>query len=304
MHAGRRPGSLPRRKHEKSGKAAGNMRVSHGKNMLFIDSSDRTERKCRMRNEIKQKDIVGIRKVGDTYRVEPGYVGKTLAVMGVNDVPQNNPHHYLSLYGHTEAVVQAMLDVEGKEISKPAFIAAVTHDAGKEITRGVNIRTGYDKFWDHADVSLGLCKIHADKLGLDKPEDLDYVCELVRLHDAKPQNPGMIRVMLDSHPNGFAKDLISLEYADSVGQSDFDRATKLTVLKNFSEAIIKNGRPEQTRGIQQIVDKHIVPDIQKAREREVEMAADSKTWLARTATGEDVYKVSAEDSVHRSHCTA
>lgn len=150
------------------------------------------------------------------------------SLMGVKDIPQNNPHHIGSLAEHTAAVVDAvykLADEIALSLSETERLAAVAllHDIGKPEVVNINGITGYDQFIGHADRSAEILEAMDPKLfesltGLNVGEKRE-VAALVRLHDSAFSKQGKILKMLEAHPDGFARDLLAIKLADIEGRA-------------------------------------------------------------------------------------
>ena len=181
---------------------------------------------------------------------------EALKALNVKDIPQNNPHHFGSLYEHTEAVTNYLeREMVYNHIYPNRFealnLAAVYHDIGKVETVKVNEKTGYDQFLGHAERSAEIFRELNKKYGL--ADDVEYVSELIRLHDTKYSKQGKCQNMLNEHPNGFASDLLALQLSDVMGQSEYQRAEKLQEIENFASLIKTVGSPEQVVGVDDII---------------------------------------------------
>lgn len=166
---------------------------------------------------------------------------------GYHDIVQNNPHHFGTINEHVDAVVNSLPEYASTHVK----VAALLHDIGKYDTITVNQKTGYSQFLKHADKSVELINNNIDALlPLENFSEADrkYITELVRLHDTKYSKQGKCQTMLNEHPNGFARDLITLQYADVMGQSKFNRESKLQEVLKFAELLQQVGTPEQTVG--------------------------------------------------------
>ena len=182
--------------------------------------------------------------------------------LGYNDFSQNSPHHFGTLDQHVQAVIDA-LPGDSSDMLK---MAALFHDIGKYETVGINQKTGYMQFVGHAEKSVEI--LEKNNLLPDDQKTADYIKELIRLHDTKYSKMGKCQDMLNNHPDGFAKDLVLLEYADVMGQSDFNRANKLEEVKTFAENLIKYGSPEKTEGLNDVISM-TERAIKEARDKEV-----------------------------------
>lgn len=206
--------------------------------------------------------------------------------LGYSDVVQNNPHHFGTVSQHTEAVINAMPD-DTSDIMK---LAATFHDIGKLKTISVNPKTGFSRFLGHADKSVEMLEANRDVLCPDMTDnDFDYMKELVRLHDTKYSKQGKCQAMLDGHPDGFAKDILLLQYADIMGQSEYQRTEKLQEVQKFAKLIEKTGTPEQTEGLDEVLS--MLDEQIKLSEQSLSNIPDAgeKEFLARTASNIDIY---------------
>lgn len=268
---------------------------------------------------------------------------------GIKDVQQNNPHHFGTVFQHTNAVLENlyMLYLSPEKGRQPhptreeLFLAACFHDAAKYITKEVNPETGYSQFLGHAEKSAEIYKRienenakHYEEVNkqlhkrnrrsksfpafiyprtlanpglpivyhpqtrpaLPTNERIEYTSELIRLHDTKYSKEGKIKNMLESHPNGFAADLLKLQLSDVLGQRDVTIAPKLQEIEDFASRILNIGTAEQTIGVEAVLN-----DVTILKERYTEIAQDaerdSKVFLARTLNGQDIY-VSADTMEH------
>ena len=162
---------------------------------------------------------------------------------GVENIPQNNPHHFGDLIEHTAAVLQAVCEIKGYNLgdkdtlSKPLVMAAIFHDIGKPDVVSVNPKTGYDQYLNHAEVSVEKFAEISKKLKEKISFDEEYVSELIRLHDTKYSKQGKINTLLETHKEGFAEDLIVLQIADVHGQSLCKKEEKLEQIRAFAQKL-------------------------------------------------------------------
>lgn len=171
--------------------------------------------------------------------------------LGYKDIVQNNPHHFGTLNQHVDAVINALPD----NVSELVKLSASLHDIGKYEVISVNQKTGYSQYIGHADKSVEILIANREKLCPDlSDKEFEYIKELVRLHDAKYSKQGKCQKMLDEHPNGFARDLITLQYADIMGQSEYQREQKLQQALDFANLIEKVGTPKQIEGLREVID--------------------------------------------------
>ena len=225
----------------------------------------------------KEKELLRFRL--DLER-KPEEISKKL---GYKDIVQNNPHHIGTLNQHVDAVINSMPE----DASDLAKIAACFHDIGKFETIAVNQKTGYSQFIGHANKSVEIITSNRETLCPTlSDEEFDYMKELVRLHDTKYNKQGKCQTMLNEHPNGFAKDLIALQYADIMGQSEYNKEQKLQEVKTFAGFIEQIGTPEQTKGLKDVID---IIDNAIIKTREVQLDSKDREFLARTASNVDVY---------------
>jgi hypothetical protein len=168
--------------------------------------------------------------------------------LGYEDFDQNNPHHFGTLNEHVNMVMHALPE----DSNDCLIMAASLHDLGKFETAKVNEKTGYLSFIGHAAKSVEI--MERNDLLPDDPRAAEYVKELVRLHDTKYSKQGKCQELLDSHHFTFAGDLLTLQYADILGQSDYELENKLIEVKNFGERLLKLATPEQADGIKKALD--------------------------------------------------
>ena len=171
-----------------------------------------------------------------------------LAAMGHEDINQNNPHHFGSLGEHTDAVVGALPETSTNKLRA----AALLHDIGKIETKSINPKTGNDQFIGHATKSVAMIDEYNLLSGFSDDE-AEYIKELVRLHDTKYSKQNKCKNMLDNHPIGFAADLITLQFADVIGQSKYKREEKLNEILSFANLINQVGTPDQVMGVADLI---------------------------------------------------
>lgn len=175
------------------------------------------------------------------------------------DIVQNTPHHTGTLYEHTDSVINALCHGPVKnQVSKELLLAAVFHDTGKPETVTVHPKTGYSQYLGHAERSAEIFEyaVYSNKIDVDglDSNQIEYTKELIRLHEKQFTKAGKIRQMLneDEHPDGFARDLITLRFADILGQSTYARKEKLESLLNFADRILAVGDSHQVIGVGEI----------------------------------------------------
>lgn len=159
-------------------------------------------------------------------------IKEVMNALGIKDFSQNNPHHFGTFEQHVGAVVNDDMIQNDKSGTKDLLkIAAIMHDIGKADVKDINPKTGYDRYIGHDKRSAEIFDENADKLFSSLSDDQkQYVHDLIALHHARYAKEGKCRNMLDSHPSGFAADLLKLDTADVRGQSHFKEIDKLTLV--------------------------------------------------------------------------
>lgn len=143
-------------------------------------------------------------------------IKEVMNALGIKDFSQNNPHHFGTFEQHVGAVVNDDMIQNDKSGTKDLLkIAAIMHDIGKADVKDINPKTGYDRYIGHDKRSAEIFDENADKLFSSLSDDQkQYVHDLIALHHARYAKEGKCRDMLDSHPSGFAADLLKLDTAD------------------------------------------------------------------------------------------
>lgn len=222
-----------------------------------------------------------------------------MRALNIADFSQNTPHHFGTFAEHVDAVIESpyLEEVDGKHGGLLTF-AAVFHDIGKADVKDVHRRTGYDTFYGHEKRSAVLWNELADRfLPNMSAEDKQYVSDLIlahhkSLHLAQSSNVKKFLAVIDGRPESFAADLIRLETADVLAQSDYHRIEKLTEIQTFAEKLASvmpegEGRNE-LRSVQSELAETIVeeePRIQK--QQLLDFTSNAPHWEARTAIGKD-----------------
>ena len=167
-----------------------------------------------------------------------------MRALNIADFSQNTPHHFGTFAEHVDAVIESpyLEEVDGKHGGLLTF-AAVFHDIGKADVKDVHRRTGYDTFYGHEKRSTVLWNELADRaLPGMSTEDKQYVSDLIlahhnSLHLAQSSDVKKFLAVIDGRPESFAADLIRLEMADVLAQSDYHRIEKLTEIQAFAEKL-------------------------------------------------------------------
>ena len=159
----------------------------------------------------------------------------------INDMvgfEQHNLHHCYDVWRHTvEAVSQTPKD-------KVLRLAALLHDSGKPRTHTCDER-GVGHFYGHASVSHDIAHKVMNDLRFDNETKQD-VCQLVKYHDTLIiEAPKYVKRWLNRIGTEQFKKLLTLKYADMMGQSEFHREDKLDSLRTLEEILSKVLEEEQ-----------------------------------------------------------
>lgn len=218
-----------------------------------------------------------------------------MRALRIEDFSQNTPHHFGTFAEHVDAVIESpyLEEVDGKHGGLLTFAAAF-HDIGKADVKDVHRRTGYDTFYGHEKRSAVLWNELADRaLPGMSAEDKQYVSDLIlahhkSLHLAQSSDVKKFLAVIDGRPESFAADLIRLEMADVLAQSDYHRIEKLTEIQTFAEklaSVMPEGEGQnELRSVQSELAETIVeeePRIQ--RQQLLDFTSNTPHWEARTA---------------------
>ena len=150
---------------------------------------------------------------------------------------QNNPHHIYDVGKHIEKVAEAAENMIPSD--HVLIVAAMLHDIGKPDVKSE--KDGKDIFFKHAERSA---EIAADLLKIIKDENInkdDYtsILWLVKHHEisnilSEKTLKKYIREVGDINVSR----LFILRYCDINGQSDFQKESKLSILKENIQSFI------------------------------------------------------------------
>lgn len=229
----------------------------------------------------------------------------------IEDFSQNTPHHFGTFAEHVDAVIESpyIETIDGKRGGLLTF-AAVFHDIGKADVKDVHRRTGYDTFYGHEKRSAVLWNELADRALPDmSTEDKQYVSDLIlahhnSLHLSQCTNEKKFLAVIEGRPETFAADLVRLEIADVLAQSDFHRIEKLTEVQTFAEKLAevmpKGDGLNELRTVQKELAETITEEEPwMQRKQLLDFTASVPHWEARTAilpdgTSRDIYVPDSE----------
>ena len=138
--------------------------------------------------------------------------------------PQNNPHHYLSVWDHE---VESMCSIQSRD---PLMkLVMLMHDMAKPrcAMKGTD---GFDHFYGHAEESANMAKEAMTKLHFSNKE-IEFVTTLIRLHDQQiePTEKAVRKLVGKIGPDMFAN-LLLVKRADIDAQSEYHKVEKLRKL--------------------------------------------------------------------------
>lgn len=104
------------------------------------------------------------------------------------ELPQDNPHHTLSVSRHMYVAYQELLKEtehldfkEGQDISEGLKLATLLHDVGKAYCKRFKEGSKYATFHSHENVSAYLTTVYMIRRGYSD-RDITYVTSLIQLH--------------------------------------------------------------------------------------------------------------------------
>lgn len=143
------------------------------------------------------------------------------------DFEQNNPHHSRNVWEHT---LEALDNSENNLIVR---LAVLLHDVAKPIcyTMGID---GVGHFYGHGEQGAELAEEILKNLKFDN-NVINNVRQLIKYHDAPLSPDGkFVKKWLNKIGQEELQYLISVKYADIMGQSEYKRAEKLSALNAVS----------------------------------------------------------------------
>ncbi len=144
------------------------------------------------------------------------------------ETPQNTAHHCFDVGNHTVAVMQ---NVPAERILR---LAALFHDVGKPVCRKTD-REGTDHFIGHPAVGADMTRQIMARLKFDNAT-IDDVKRLVLFHDERfPVNRRNVRRFISRLGREAFPDMVVLKRADVLGQSDYMREEKLSVIDDLEK---------------------------------------------------------------------
>lgn len=133
---------------------------------------------------------------------------------------QATVHHCYDVGHHTIVVMQ------GVPATKTLRLAALLHDVAKPLSKKTD-KKGLDHFVGHPSLGAEMAKEIMRRWKLDNAT-IDEVCRLVRYHDERPElTPRNARRLVHRIGVDYMENLLVLQHADVLGQSDFQREEKL-----------------------------------------------------------------------------
>ncbi|MCR5641604.1 MAG: CCA tRNA nucleotidyltransferase [Lachnospiraceae bacterium] len=148
---------------------------------------------------------------------------------------QATVHHCYDVGHHTIEVMREVPATKGMRL------AALLHDVAKPISKKTD-KKGHDHFVGHPSLGAVMARDILRRWKLDNGT-IDMVCRLVKYHDERPQlTPRNIRRLVHRIGTEHMEDLLTLQWADILGQSDYLREEKLervTQLREGYETILR-----------------------------------------------------------------
>ena len=159
-------------------------------------------------------------------------LGITKVIMPEFDVmmetAQNTPYHMYNVGEHT---IKVMENVRADRVLR---LAALLHDVGKPMMRTTDTN-GVDHFKRHSEASEQIARGILRRLKFDN-DTTKKVIRLVRWHDCRPQaDEQSVRRAVHKIGDDIFLDFLDLQYADTMGKSEADRAEKLAWNTEMSE---------------------------------------------------------------------
>lgn len=141
---------------------------------------------------------------------------------------QHNPHHDKTVGEHT---IRALQNVPPTKVLR---LAALFHDVAKPCTKHTD-EQGIDHFYGHDVKGEQMSRQILKRLKFDN-DTLYKVSGLVRFHDYRVlAEPKSVRRSIHKIGEDLYEDFLILNRADILAQSDYQKAEKLTVLKDVEE---------------------------------------------------------------------
>lgn len=148
------------------------------------------------------------------------------------DFRQNNPHHFLDVYGHI------CLSVENVRPQWQMRLTMLLHDIGKPRMHTVD-ENGISHFKKHQFEGAYMAEKILKRLRIDNAS-AKYIYELIWEHDNRiPATKKSVRRFMAQHDFDFVMDYLEVRRADTYAQSDYKRQEKLAELDHIAELAIE-----------------------------------------------------------------
>jgi tRNA nucleotidyltransferase (CCA-adding enzyme) len=118
-----------------------------------------------------------------------------------------------------------MMVLQQVESTKVLRLAALLHDVAKPVSKKTD-KKGADHFVGHPSLGAVMAKEIMRRWKLDNAT-IDEVCRLVKYHDERPElTPRNVRRLVHRIGSDYMEDLLKLQWADVLGQSEFCKQEK------------------------------------------------------------------------------
>ena len=144
------------------------------------------------------------------------------------ETEQNNPHHQYSVGEHT---IVALKEVEPDKVCR---LTMLLHDIAKPVCKTTD-EEGIDHFYGHVEKGAEMARAILRRLKFDN-DTTNRVCHLVACHDHMPDlteksvRRAIFKNGVEQYPALFA-----VKRADSLAQSEYQRAEKLESLETYRQ---------------------------------------------------------------------
>lgn len=135
---------------------------------------------------------------------------------------QNTPYHMYNVGEHT---IKVMSNVQAERVLR---LAALLHDVGKPMMKTTD-DNGVDHFKRHSEAGEEIARGILRRLKFDN-DTTNKVLRLIRWHDNRPTaDERSVRRAINKIGDDLFSDFLDLQYADTMGKSQYDRAEKIAL---------------------------------------------------------------------------
>ncbi|MFR2889139.1 MAG: CCA tRNA nucleotidyltransferase [Clostridium butyricum] len=175
----------------------------------------------------------------NSFFFEKNLIGKILPeLVECRSFRQNNPHHHLSLFGHTIWSVNLI------EPQLPLKLTMLLHDLGKLMTKTTDEK-GISHYIGHAAVSKSIAERWLKEYKYDN-KTIDKALILIEYHDSLSASRKSVKKLLSKIGEENFRDLLKVRKADILAQNPhytYKKISELIRIKKLLYEVISNKEP-------------------------------------------------------------